>query len=396
MKDLKHIHYFRELLEEANNELVHQAVQDGRIPVGYTCYFIPEVLMNVGNAFSVRLRAPKTGSLDVSTYYMTNLVCEYSRAIVERGIEGGYNFLGAFIAAEACVEMHRASEHFELLNLVKNEKFFTTFIDAPFKTNANNIKHYVTQVKKKILEPLQTVYGIDISDDSLRKAVALHNELCEIITEIGEFRKGDAIKVTGTEFHILNLVSYTCPKDLIIDKLRETLEEIKERKPDPAGTYRARFVLAGSELDDYEFTELIEENGGLVVADRHCFGSMPGREPIVLEDGVDVLVSIMNHYVQTSQCPRYMSQDKVDGRKTYVQQLVKDYNADGVIYEQLKFCEYWGYERALASHILIKEKGIPTLTVDRPYHAKGSGQLRTRIQAFVESVEIKKIQRKQG
>ena len=79
--------------------------------------------------------------------------------------------------------------------------------------------------------------------------------------------------------------------------------------------------------------------------------------------------------------------------KEYVRDLVNMYHADGVIYEQIKFCEYWGYERALASHIMTNEYGIPSVTVDRQYTASASGQLRTRVQAFVESLEIKKIQK---
>ncbi len=97
--------------------------------------------------------------------------------------------------------------------------------------------------------------------------------------------------------------------------------------------------------------------------------------------------------MKTCQCPRYMSQDKVQGRRDYVKYLVDEYHADGVVYEQLKFCEYWGYERALASHIITNEMGIPSVTVDRQYTANASGQLRTRIQAFVESLEIKRIQK---
>ena len=50
------------LLEEANNALVRQAKAEGGTAVGYTCYYLPEVLLNCGRAFSVRLRAPNTGS----------------------------------------------------------------------------------------------------------------------------------------------------------------------------------------------------------------------------------------------------------------------------------------------------------------------------------------------
>ena len=58
----------------------------------------------------------------------------------------------------------------------------------------------------------------------------------------------------------------------------------------------------------------------------------------------------------------------------------------------MKFCDYWGYERMAASYIMEHEYGYPVLSVDRPYVVGTSGQLRTRVQAFVESIEIKKIQ----
>ena len=62
MKDLKHLIYFEDLLQEANNELVKQAAADGKKALGYTCYFVPEVLLNLGGCFSVRLRAPGTSN----------------------------------------------------------------------------------------------------------------------------------------------------------------------------------------------------------------------------------------------------------------------------------------------------------------------------------------------
>lgn len=393
MKDLKHLIYFENLLQEANNELVQQAIDEGKKAIAYTCYHIPEVLLNLDNCFSVRLRAPRTGSMDIATYYMSSYLCGFSKALVERGIEGGYNFLSALIGSESCSEMNRAYEHFEVLNLVNNDKFFVSIADIPFKIEPHTIKHYKNQMQLKVLDKLSEVYGVDTSDEALRKAVELHNEVCRLITEIGEYRKEENPRITGYEFHILNLVTYCCPKYLIIDKLRETAEELKSRVPDEKKNYRAKIVVVGSEMDDPDFTKLMEESGALVVADRYCFGSLPGREEIILNDTDDVLEQIIVHYMKTCQCPRYMSQEKVHGRKEYVKQLVEDYHAEGVVYEQLKFCEYWGYERALASHIMTNEFGIPSVTVDRQYTASASGQLRTRVQAFVESLEIKRIQK---
>ncbi len=393
MKDLKYLYEFENLLQEANNELVQQAKKDGKRCIAYTCYHVPEVLLNLDNCFSTRLRAPRTGSMDIATYYMSSYLCGYSKALVERGIEGGYHFLDAFIGSETCSEMNRAYEHFEILNLVDNPDFFVPIIDVPFKIAPHTIKHYKQQLQTKVLDRLHEVYGVDISEESMRKAVEEHNEVCRLITKIGEYRKEDNPRITGYEFHVLNLISYVCPKYLIIDKLRETAEELKTREPDEKKNYRAKIVVVGSEMDDPDFTKLFEESGALVVADRFCFGSLPGREEIQLSENGDVLEDIILHYMRTSQCPRYMSHDKVEGRKTYIKKLVEEYHAEGVVYEQLKFCEYWGYERALASHIITNDYGIPSVSVDRQYTANASGQLRTRIQAFVESLEIKRIQK---
>lgn len=393
MKDLKHLIEFENLLQEANNDLIQQAKKDGNKVLGYTCYHIPEVLLNLPGCVSTRMRAPRTGSLDIATYYMSSYLCGYSKALVERGIEGGFNFLDALIGSESCSEMNRCYEHFEVLNLVNNPDFFVSIADVPFKIMPHTVKHFKQQLQTKLLDRLHDIYGIDISEDAMRKAVEQHNEVCRLITEIGEYRKEDNPRITGYEFHVINLVSYVCPKYLIIDKLRETAEELKTRKPDEKKNYRARVVVVGSELDDPDFTKLFEESGALVVADRYCFGSLPGREEIKLTDEGDVLEQIILHYMNTSQCPRYMSHDKVAGRKEYVKHLVEEYHAEGVVYEQLKFCEYWGYERALASHIITNDYGIPSVCVDRQYTANASGQLRTRIQAFVESLEIKRIQK---
>lgn len=393
MKDLKHLIYFENLLQEANNELVQRAISDGKKAIAYTCYHIPEVLLNVDNCFSVRLRAPRTGSMDIATYYLSSYLCGYSKALLERGIEGGYNFLSALIGSESCSEMNRTYEHFMLLNLVQNDKFFVSIADIPFKIEPHTVRHYTEQMRVKVLDKLHDVYGVDTSDAMLRKAVEEHNEVCRLITEIGDYRKEENPRITGYEFHVINLVTYCCPKYLIIDKLRETAEELKTRVPDEKKNYRAKVVVVGSEMDDPDFTKLIEESGALVVADRFCFGSLPGREEIKLNDTDDVLSQIVLHYMETCQCPRYMSKEKVQGRKTCVRDLVNTYHADGVIYEQIKFCEYWGYERALASHIITNEFGIPSVSVDRQYTASASGQLRTRVQAFVESLEIKNIQK---
>ena len=396
MRDLKHLIYFENLLENADNELVEKAKADGKLAIGYTCFHIPEVLLNVGNCFSVRLRAPRTGSIDIATYYMSNYTCEYARALVERGIEGGYNFLDGLAGVDACSMMNRFYEHFELLKMNEKPNFFVTHTDMPYKVVDYSVRHYTKQMRIRLLDIMEKHYGVDTSDKAIRKAVKEHNEVCRIISEIGQMRKAENPVITGYEFHVLNLVTYTCPKYLILPYLRETLEELKHREPDEKPAFRAKVAVVGSEIDDPSLTKLIEDCGALVVSDRYCFGSTPGREVIELNDDEPALDQICRHYMEVSECARYISDEKVAQRRQTADRLAREYTADGIIYEQMKFCDYWGFERALASHIMSTEMGWPVLSIDRPYNARSSGQLRTRFQAFVESLEIKRIQKNGG
>ena len=280
------------------------------------------------------------------------------------------------------------------MGLVKeqNPDFFMSMMDVPFVTTKAAYEHYENQLRKHILEPLEKVCGVDISDKAIRAAIEEHNDICGIISELGELRKLPNPPITSYEFHVLQLVSECCPQYLIKDKLLETLKEVRKRKVDPKPNYRARLVVTGSEVDDPVFTKLLEDCGVYVVADRYCYGSLPGREQIEIREGESALTAVARHYLSTSECPRFMNKEKQVQRRSYLKQLVNDYDADGILYLQMKFCEYWSYERVMGVHDMNEVEGIPCIGVEKEYTMASAGQLRTRFQAFVESIEIKKLQ----
>ena len=393
MKELKHLIYFENLLDDANNELVRKAEAEGDLAIGYTCFHAPEVLLNLGNCFSVRLRAPHTNSMELATYYMANNSCEFSRALLERALEGNYSFLHAMAGVDVCEANNRAIENMEIMHMQGEDKkkFFYCNLDIPYSDDEDCVEHICEQISRKILKPLWENYRVDTSDAAIRAAVREHNEVCRILTEIGELRKLDNPPVTGYEFAVLVLVSYTCPKRLILPLLQETLEEIRIRQVDHEKNYRVRVAVVGSEIDDPNLIRLIESCGALVVADRFCYGSFPGRQEIALSEQEDALTQVCRWYLQNTECPRQSALHRVKYRNDHVAQLVRDFRADGAIYEQMKFCTYWSYERVIANQIMPRDYGIQVLSIDRPYIVGQSGQLRTRVQAFVESIEMKKL-----
>ena len=196
MKDLVHIFELEDLLQEANNELIRKAKSDGKRILGYTCYFMPEVLLDLPGCVSVRLRAPRSTSPEMATYYMSGRTCMYGRCLLERALEGGYNFLDAQLATETCTVTCRFQEHLQMMDIIQNPDFFCEFTDVPFKKNDNSIDHYEKQLQVHVLNKLKEHFGIDISDEALLTAIKQHNEICRLITEIGSYRKLDEPTIT--------------------------------------------------------------------------------------------------------------------------------------------------------------------------------------------------------
>ena len=277
-------------------------------------------------------------------------------------------------------------------DVIQNERFKCSFMDVPFKKTQNAIDHYEEQLRAHVLDFLRDNYGVDTSDEALLKTIEAHNEVCRLVQEIGEYRKLDNPTITGYEFAVITLATMTCPKELIIDKLQETAEEMRTRQPDAKKEFRCKVVLAGSENDDPDFIKLIESCGARVVADRYCYGAAEARQPIEIKEGETPLRAIARHYLLTSQCTRFMEQNEMRRRKQVIADMAKEYKADGIIIASNKFCEYWSYERVIDTVVLQRDFGYPVCSIEKEYINSASGQLRTRFQAFIESVEIKKIQ----
>ncbi|MEG2001281.1 MAG: 2-hydroxyacyl-CoA dehydratase family protein, partial [Evtepia sp.] len=147
---------------------------------------------------------------------------------------------------------------------------------------------------------------------------------------------------------------------------------------------KVRLMVVGAVIDSPEYIQLIEDVGAAVVADRFCFGSLPGMEPI--DETGDPYISMATHYLSTCECPRMVENWR--GRIDSIVKWAQEFNVDGVVIESIKFCDWWGYE-VLTMINSLEQHGIPVVKIEREYSYANEGQFRTRIQAFIESLEHK-------
>lgn len=141
-------------------------------------------------------------------------------------------------------------------------------------------------------------------------------------------------------------------------------------------------MIVGSEYDDPAYTKIIEDLGGLVVTDALCFGSRYFWEPV--ETKKDLLGGLAKSYLNRPSCPR-MS-DRVTERADFIREMTERFKVDGVVFQKIRYCDLWGGE-SIYLEKRLKELNISLLSIEREYRLSGVGQLKTRIQAFLERIE---------
>ncbi len=366
--------WFSKLLDDPLNELVQKAMDEGQIPIGYFCSYVPDVMLSVDGLFPVRMRAPGIAGTELADNYMSSVICSYTRSLLEFALDGRYDFLQGWVFAASCDHLRRLYDNLEYLR----RPGFSRILDVPHKTGDAAIIWYAEELRL-LAQSLTDNFGCDLGEDALGKAIREHNAFNAILSELGEHRRGDHPVMTGTEYHRLVIAASVSPKKAILPILEKIRDDMQTRRP--LKSYCARLLLVGGHLDDPGYIGTIESQGCLVVGDRLCTGSYPGLMPIP-ETG-DPIAVLAKYYLTKTSCPRMMEAFKE--RAEDIVSLARECRADGVVIQIMKFCDTWGVEAA-SFFSYIREAGIPVLRLERDYRLGGEGQLRTRIQAFIESM----------
>jgi len=366
---------FEALLESPQNSLVEQAVAAGRIPIAYSCSFVPEALLMADRLFPLRLHATGVAGTEIADNYLSSFICSYTRSLLEFAFDDRYDLVQGWVFVPSCAHMQRLCDNLEYLK----KPALSHVIDVPRKVNETTTA-WLTEELTMLRNRLAEHFGADMSDRSLMRAISEWNRFAHVIGEIGELRKRPDPPITGTEFHALLMASLASPKDLILPMINDFRSQL-ENRPGSTG-HRARLMVVGGHLHDPGFIHVIESQGGLVVADRFCTGSIPGLIPVETA-GDDPIRTLAGHSFKKTLCPRMM--EDFDTRLETILDTVKEYRVDGVVLEIIKFCDLWGVDSMPLVSSLRKE-GIPVLKLEREYRLGGEGQLRTRVQAFIESM----------
>jgi len=373
---------FREMSRATLNTTAQDWKNRGGRIVGYVCTNVPEEILLAAGALPFRLRAPESRDTSDADRYTTYLNCTYCRHLVDEGIKGRYDFLDGYVGTNGCDQMRRVCDCFRSVvfrDRAETRDFFLEYVAAPRVPFDDASLSYYRDELLRLIASLEAHFGIQVTKQGLADAIRLVNTSRKLLRQLYELRKAEKPPVTGAETLDIT-VAYTCmPKEDFNRDLSSLLAKLDGRVLAPE--YRKRLFLYGSELDDSDWVKIVEDQGGLVVADGLCFGARMFWD-LVDETG-DPVDALARRYYMRWSCPRMMDRKR---RQQQIQSILRDWNADGIVGERIIMCQLWGAERVMTD-LEARDTGVPTLWLEREYLLGGLGQMKTRVQAFLESLD---------
>jgi bzd-type benzoyl-CoA reductase N subunit len=366
-------------MSEATGGLKNPAIEEwkeqGGKVVGYFCSMLPEEMFMAAGLLPFRMRATGSPGTDAGDSYFTNNNCTFVRNCFSLALEGGFEFLDGVVVINSCDQIRRIYDNWK-------HKIDTPFIEIvalPRQGGPDQVAWFSKEFRR-LRENIEKHFKVEITDEKMRAAIAITNETRRLQRELYELRKGDKPPITGAETLAAMVAGTAMPKAAYNELLRELIDEVRDRELDI--DYRARVMVTGGILDDPAWVAAVEAVGALVVTDGTCFGGrlIAGE----IEETADPIQALAQYYLaDRPSCPRMI--DTQVKRRDFTVDLAREANCDGIIGEKMMFCDMWQVEQFMMT-MDLQEREIPFLKLEREYITSGTGQLKTRVQAFIESM----------
>jgi bcr-type benzoyl-CoA reductase subunit C len=369
-----------ETLAQASASIMNPAVaawkKNGGRVAGYFCTHVPTEVITAAGLLPFRMRGTGSDGTELSDSYFSSLNCSFPRHTFNQALRGEYDFLDGLVCINSCDHVRRVYDNWKIA--LKTP--FIKIMSLPKKVGDDQVEWYREEIEI-FRNDLRKHFGAKISDDDLRAAIKLQNETRRLQRQLYDLRKVKQPPISGAQALSVMVAGASMPPEPYNELLRTLIDDLS--KTNGTGSYRARLMIVGSELDDPEYIEIIEAQGGLVVTDSICFGTRTMWVD-VNEKEPDPVLALARYYIQERpSCPR-MNEDQ-PRRAKFLRDLIREFDVNGVIGERMLFCDFWCAEHYM-NNADLKEFGVPFIQIDREYIQSGKGQLQTRIQAFLETM----------
>jgi len=375
-----------EELYENRNTRAEELKAQGKKVIGYFCCLTPVEMITAAGLVPFRIMGDVKEPITRADAYLENIACPFARSCLDIALKGRYDFVDGLVVPHTCDNIYIlysiwASE------IVPMTLSYSYFIDSPHMTFPTSFDYYEIEIGR-FKKSLEQYIGREISGQQIDDAIKLFNENRSLLRELYGLRKQSPPLLSGVEVTKILVAARVIPVEESNELLRQVIEEIKNRA-NPT-TEKMRLMVYGGEIDSIALIELIEESGANVVVDDHCLGVRSFWHDI--KSNADPLRRICERYLGEVACPRTYKQrtgsyeEDLDNRFGYLLDLAREYQVKGMILYVVRYCDTFELD-APGVRDYFQEAGFPVLHIEDDYSVTTIGQLRTRVQAFLEMIE---------
>jgi len=380
--------YFDFVMSEVHGLRIKELMNEkeaGRKVIGAFCVFVPEEIVRAADATFVGLCAGADFAMDEVEKLLPRNTCSLIKSAFGFKLGRVCPFVEAsdmIVAENTCDGKKKSAEI--LKDLVPN----LYVMDLP-QMKSDEGRALLKAEYQRFKAAVEELTGVSIDADRLRKGIELVNNKRKALHRLSALRKADPAPISGLDALLANQVFFYDDAARFTESVNTICDELEKRIAANRGVFpkgAPRILISGCPMavPNWKLPWIIETSGAVIVGEESCVGERGTRN--LTDDTGETVEELMDAIVDRHfkvDCAVFTPNPD---RLNHIREMVQAYGADGVIHYGLQFCqpyltEAMGVEKALES------EGIPILRIDTDYSMEDVGQLKTRVEAFVELLQ---------
>ena len=386
--------YFDEIATFVQREKdIRAAKAKGQKVIGYFCMFAPLELIIAADAIPVRVSSGWYDTSKIGDRIVPVEVCPVIRSTIGAKMIGLSPFLessDALIGVLTCDGMTKLSE------VLSDYKPVWTMPLPRVKDTPHSQDFWKEEVNAMKVQ-IEKFTGNKITSKKLRAAIELIQKATKAFRRLQDLRKGPPV-IMGRDAMLVNqaflwddVARWTEKTEALCNELEQRIRQKKWACPPDT----ARVMVTGTPMfwpDNWKLPSLVEEASpqGVIVADELCSGERLLYDPVGVDEwsSDDMLNAVSERYLMASTCPCFTSKDGNEDRINWLLNKVKDWKVQGVIYYVVRGCMLYAMEYTRVKRVLDR-LNIPVYYLDTEYTREDVGQMKTRVEAFLEMLNAR-------
>ena len=345
------------------------------LKIGYFCTYTPVEIIRAAGYHPIRITGLNNENGGAEELLCNN-ICSYIKTLTDQKMSGSLDHLEGIVFTNSCDGMRRL---YDAWVRIDNGKKFNYFLDIPKNSDEASVQ-YFADVIQAFKEKLEKHFKLKIQNKDINESISLYNGMREKVTVFLQKQWNGYIRYSGYEIYSLLKQGINAVPEKFQDYISSLTSLMKKIGDVPQKRSAPTLFIWGSILENEEIIKMIEDAGARIVLDDLCTGSRYFDKKVKITD--DPYKSISERYLKRSPCSRMVD---VFGRIKNIVSLIERRAISGAIYHSLKFCDHTLYDYPLVKGEFEK-KNIPLLHINCDNSFKSEGQIKTRIEAFIEQL----------